>query len=158
MIVFLDKDGVFEHYRAYAAGLKYDPIASRVLSALFSRPDVQVVISATFRKIHTRESAIVHLANRGITCTLHEDWRTDAHGKESRSLEVHGWLERHGFPDDYLMIDDEPCLPHLDPAKYIQGHPTDGLLTEALKRLDALAGIDHGHSLKWESQRRLRDK
>ncbi|MNQ84124.1 hypothetical protein D3C85_992440 [compost metagenome] len=138
------------------AGLKYDPIASRVLSALFSRPDVQVVISATFRKIHTRESALEHLKERGIICTLHEDWRTDV--KDTRSEEVYDWLQRHGMPDDYLMIDDEDCLPHLDPEKYIQGHPYEGLLTDALVKLDKLAGIDYGHSLKWESQRRLRDK
>ena len=156
MIVFLDKDGVFEHYRAHCAGLKYDPIASRVLSGLFKRPDVQVVISATFRKIHTRESALLHLKERGITCTLHEDWRTVT--LETRSQEIHDWLERHGFPDDYLMIDDESPLPHLDPAKWIQGHPYEGLLTESLKRLDALAGIDYGNSMKWESQRRIRDK
>lgn len=154
MIVFLDKDGVFEHHRAYSAGLKYDPIASRVLSALFSRPDVQVVISASFRKIHTRETALAHLAKRGIVCTLHEDWRTVS--RDTRSEEIHEWLSRHGFPDDYLMIDDEPCLPHLDPAKYIQGHPTDGLLTSALIRLDKLAGIDHGLSMYWECKRRLR--
>jgi hypothetical protein len=156
MIVFLDKDGVFEHVRAYMAGMRYDPIASRVLSALFSRPDVQVVISASFRKIHNRESALEHLRVRGITCTLHEDWRTVT--RDTRSEEIHEWLSRHGFPDDYLMIDDESPLPHLDPEKWIQGHYTDGLLTDALIKLDKLAGIDYGHSMKWESQRRIRDK
>lgn len=155
MIVFLDKDGVFEHHRAYCAGLKYDPIASRVLTGLFSRPDVQVVISATFRKIHTRESALQHLKERGITCTLHEDWRTDVF--DTRSEECHDWLQRHGFPEDYLMIDDDSPLPHLDPEKWIQGHPLDGLLTEALNRIDQLAGFDHGVSMRWNNRRRLRD-
>lgn len=156
MIVFLDKDGVFEHPRAACAGLKYDPIASRVLSALFSRPDVQVVISATFRKIHTRETALQHLKDRGITCALHEDWRTEVF--DTRSEECYDWLKRHGFPDDYLMIDDEDCLPYLDPAKWIQGHPKEGLLADALNRLDKLAGIDYGASVRYIGQRRVRDK
>ncbi len=151
MIVFLDKDGVFEHHRAYMAGLEYDPIAARVLSALFSRPDVQVVISATFRKIHTRESAIEHLAERGITCNLHEDWRT-GYG-ETRTIEVANWLAAHGNPEDYLMIDDEPCVAPLDPSKWVRCCHYNGMSVTALIQVEKITGIEYGVSQYAKAQR-----
>lgn len=144
MIVFLDKDGVFEHHRAYMAGLEYDPIASRVLSALFAKPGVQVVISATFRLIHTRESALEHLAERGITCTLHDDWRT-ARGN-TRTEEIAEWLNAHGNPEDYLMIDDEHCVPPLDPSKWVRCCPYNGMSVTALIQVEKITGVEYGVS------------
>lgn len=146
MIVFLDKDGVFECPRTYLVNLLYDPIASLMLSGLFAKPGVQVVISATFRIGMTREEAIEHLAERNITCTLHDDWRTDRlPGPNDRVMEIHDWLTRHN-ETDYLVIDDEHCHPPLDPERWVKCCPYNGMSTHNLYTIEKMLGDEHGVS------------
>lgn len=155
MIVFLDKDGVFEHHRAYMVNMLYDPIASAMLSGLFAKPGVQVVISASFRLVHTRESAIEHLAERGITCTLHDDWRTDRlPGPNDRVLEIYDWLTRHN-ETDYVVIDDEHCAPPLDPKRWVKCCPYNGMSVNNLLFIEEeLLGLEHGVSQRAVAHRR----
>lgn len=151
MIVFLDKDGVFEHTRCYMAGMKADPIAVAVLNGLFAKPGVFVVISATFRKIVNREGAYAHLKERGISCMLHEDWSTGAHGAD-RPSEIAAWLARNQ-ETEYVVIDDEHCAPPIDPARWIKCDPTNGMDVGALIAVDDPAGADHAVSLRATARR-----
>lgn len=151
MIVFLDKDGVFEHTRCYMAGMLADPVAVTVLNGLFSRPDVRVVISATFRQIVDREGAYAHLKERGIVCTLHDDWTTGRR-IEGRHNEIAAWLERNGDVD-YVVLDDEHCAHPVDPARWIKCDPMNGMDLDTLIRVDGLAGLEYGTSLRAQAYR-----
>ena len=140
MIVFLDKDGVLETTRGYLAGMNYDPLAASLLNGLFRRPDVQVVISASIRNIlKNAEAAHAHFGHRGVTFSLHPDWKT-GRVLANRSLEIAQWLDAHGNPTDYLVIDDEHCDHPLDPNKWIKCCPANGISLHGAALIDDLAG------------------
>jgi hypothetical protein len=140
MIVFLDKDGVLETTRGYLAGMSYDPLCAKLLNGLFRRPDVRVVISATVRiGLKTPEAAHEHFGHRGVTFSLHPDWRTGP-TLANRSLEIGAWLEDHGNPTDYLVIDDEHCDYPVDPSKWIKCCPANGISLHGAALIDDLAG------------------
>lgn len=133
MIVFLDKDGVYETPRMYLAGLKYDPVAVNVLNKLFARPGVFVVISATFRKLcRTKAEVYGKLAAAGIHCNLHQDWSTGGH-KPTRAEEIQNWLQRNPG-HDFIVIDDEPCG-DIDPSKWMRCDSTNGMSSEVIQKI-----------------------
>ena len=143
MIVFLDKDGVFETSRCYAAGMKIDPVAVEALNRAFALPNVIVVVSASFRKImKSREEAEEYLQSKGIQCQLHQHWKTPS--AATRSLEIKQWLLEHGEPH-YIVIDDEYCDPNLlNPLHFVKCSPSNCMYLAAIAKLrDLTQHLDH---------------
>lgn len=141
MIVFLDQDGVFVHPRCSLAGMVSDPVAVAVMNRLFALPRVRVVMSSTVRKGKSRERMQKHLQDRGVVCTLHDDWSTGDH-IDGRHNEIAAWLARNGNPTDYVVIDDEHCGSPIDPTKWIKCDPANGMDMTVLVRL--------GRLINWE--------
>ncbi|AGS81975.1 HAD domain-like protein [Pseudomonas phage PaBG] len=145
MIVFLDQDGVFVHPRSDLAGMVSDPVAVAVLNQLFALPRVRVVVSSTVRKGKSRERMQKHLQDRGILCTLHDDWSTGDH-IDGRHNEIAAWLDRHDNPEDYLVLDDEHCAPPIDSSKWVKCDPANGMDVVALLRVaETIGWREHRH-------------
>lgn len=153
MIVFLDQDGVFVHPRSDLAGMVSDPVAVAVMNRLFALPHVRVVMSSTVRKGKSRASMQKHLQDRGVICTLHDDWSTGDH-IDGRHNEIAAWLKRNNHPEDYLVLDDEHCGPPIDPSKWLKCDPSNGMDTVVLRRLADIIGWDDHRNWAMDSKHR----
>lgn len=119
-VFFLDIDGPIASQRSIFAGMKADPVAVACVNELFSQPNIEVVLSSTFRVVcYSAEDAIAKL-NRKYqikVINFHKEWKTYASlgsDKYGRSLEIEEWLFRNreegvryvALDDDYIYIPD----------------------------------------------------
>ena len=139
-IVFLDFDGVLntEQYQASLAvegkptkdtwGPLFDPPAVENLRRILDEFDAQIVISSSWRYVHSLDSLRSMWVARDLPGEILDALPCDANNI-SRGEEIECWLERNDHPD-YVIIDD---LDDFTPAQhyhYVEINPTVGI-TEA---------------------------
>lgn len=116
-VFFLDIDGPVASHRSALVGLKSDPVAVAQLNELFSQPNIQVVVSSTFRiTCLSADDARNKLFNKyGISViNFHTVWRTgNSFGcaNSGRTQEIAEWMEDNKEPDvRYVALDDDPVI------------------------------------------------
>ena len=139
-IVFLDFDGVLntEQYQARLTvddkptkdtwGPLFDPHAVENLRQILDEMDAQIVISSSWRYVHSLDSLRMMWEVRGLPGEILDTLACGA-TYISRGEEIECWLERNDRPD-YLIIDD---LDDFFPAQrdhYVETNPIVGI-TEA---------------------------
>lgn len=113
-VFFLDIDGPIASQRSILAGMKADPVAVAVVNELFSQPNIEVVLSSTFRgACHSAEDAIAKLDKKYQikVVNFHKEWKTGASlgsDKYGRSLEIEAWLSKNRVEGvRYVALDDD---------------------------------------------------
>lgn len=116
-VFFLDIDGPVASHRSALVGLKADPVAVTQLNELFSQPNLEVVISSTFRiTCLSADDARNKLFNKyGISViNFHTNWRTGTSfgcANSGRSREITEWLTENKETDvRYVALDDDPVI------------------------------------------------
>ena len=162
-IVFLDFDGVLntEQYQARLIvdgkptkdtwGPLFDPHAVESLRQILDEMDAQIVISSSWRYVHTLDSLRMMWEVRGLPGEIIDTLACGA-TYISRGEEIECWLERNERPD-YVIIDD---LDDFFPAQrdhYVETNPIVGI-TES----DAQKAIDILRKSRAERRRKLREE
>ena len=144
-IVFLDFDGVLNSSRYIAwdealfTSSQIDPQAVALVNELLVRTDAKVVVSSSWRLIHTDEALSALLTERGFTGelvgTTPRLHRTGEGIPRGRGDEIRAWLdEQRERVEGFVVLDDDdsgmrPVAEHL-----VLTNPTVGLLTSDLER------------------------
>jgi HAD domain in Swiss Army Knife RNA repair proteins len=129
-VLFLDIDGVVFSLntmrKSFASG-KHDDLnfAREQMEPLFRRlarvePGLQLVISSSWRKIHSRAFIRDKLTDAGIFIPMHFNWRTDSVDTEhiindkvvNRGIEIQAWLANNPVKKFAIVDDDGDMLDH----------------------------------------------
>ena len=117
-IIFLDIDGVLCTQRiGFDPGddltfiYRLNPLdiySMKLLNELCSTFDARIVISSSWRKIHSENDIFEHFKNHGFLGKFHSDWSTPNLGG-FRGKEINEWLLKNNFSNDdnYICIDDD---------------------------------------------------
>lgn len=138
-VLFLDVDGVLNSYQsahfwhnkrdqskwenegfaAWAGTLReyltqeFDPIAlSNLEEILREAPDLQIVVSSTWRLGETVESLKKIFAISPLVASRILS-KTPRFGGEQRGKEIQDWLDRHPTTTDFVIVDDDSDMLHL---------------------------------------------
>jgi len=157
-VLFLDVDGVLNSYTLihkvhtdkHAMDKELwreehvDKLAVRRLNKILELTGASVVVSSTWRKIHSLHELRVILQRRGfkyperVIDVTPELWRDDAGNRLYRGHEIQAWLD--GFPKDvtsFVILDDDADMVHLMPM-LVKTSMETGLLDE---HVDAAVAI-----------------
>ena len=127
-ILFLDIDGVlnshkwYEHNKdeiALQSGLMWrhveelDPAACRLVNELCMSESLSIVISSTWRRLHTIGEIQMMFAKRGLHAPVIS--ATGQLRSGFRGKEIEEWLAMHSGVDKYVILDDD--------SDFIPGQP-----------------------------------
>lgn len=142
-IIFLDIDGVLNSERwLMSLGEAWnrthiDPAAVAVLNQVVRATDAVVVISSTWRKMHTKAAIRGFLKDAGFTGTvigitpdfnkLARYERPTKDGSFVRGDEIAEWLKDRPDIESFVILDDDSDMGALK-HKLVQTTSTDGLL------------------------------
>lgn len=118
-ILFLDVDGVLNRCGKSAQGLETDKV--ELLGRIVAAANPYIVVSSTWRiseRYLGRLKAVLFSLNArfaGVT-PYHND-RTEGgiFFAKSRGNEIQEWLDTHGTPDKFVILDDDSDMAHLEP-------------------------------------------
>jgi hypothetical protein len=147
-IIFLDIDGVLcttRAHLAYATGLfmrHYDPTSTRLLARLCRETEAKLVLSSTWRLSFDMHHMDALLMNAGFDdVPWHQNWRTpDLKFERSRGEEINLWMERHGTPEHYVILDDDSDMLEAQKARFIQTDTHEGFGFKEYERARLLLG------------------
>ncbi len=143
-VLFLDIDGVLNNWDSatHPESLRIiDPINVKVLNGLFEKlPDVQVVLSSTWREYFTIPQVNAWLRDAGYTGPDLLDvtpFNLLQRGRFcDRGEEIAEWLARHPECKQYAIIDDiTDLIAAHHPARYVTTHDATGMTSEHLTKL-----------------------
>ena len=134
-IIFLDIDGVLATSKSCSEGFIENMVAldgdsvSRL--AALCTGGARIVISSSWRKLHTKEEVLAHLERFGLNrSTVHEDWRTVAIDHGIRGVEIAEWLDRHPEVEDFIILDDDDDFTPEQLPRHVQTTFDDGFSPE----------------------------
>jgi len=149
-VVFLDIDGVLNHWeylkRMKASGVRsrgctteshIDPDCVGRLNGLLSRSNAKVVVSSTWRILHSIESLQETLEAKGFEGDIIDFTTTEDLG--SRGAQINAWLESHDDIESFVIIDDDGDMGTLRPywvqTSLFEGGIKDEHVEEAMQVL-----------------------
>lgn len=155
-LLFLDIDGVLNSHDWYHRRGKerrfhineLDPEACARLQDVCSQTSARIVITSTWRKIHSREWLRRLLRKRGVTApiigTTPDLWSRELEGRVDwfsvgRGLEIQWWLQTFMSPDELdtvhtAIVDDESDMGDLE-GILVQTSINTGLTDDVASRL-----------------------
>lgn len=160
-VVFLDIDGVLNHWeylkRMRASGARsrgctteshLDPECVGRLNGLLRRSGAKVVVSSTWRILHSIESLQETLEARGFEGGIIDFTTTADLG--CRGAQIEAWLDSHDEVESFVILDDDGDLEPLC-AYWVQTSLFDGGLNEehvetAIQILSENSPIKHKES------------
>lgn len=159
-VLFLDIDGVLNSHRtAYATGgfphgfepeqkAKFDWIAVGLIRKICDQEDVSIVLSSSWRIIHS-----VHDCANGLDLPIFDRTKSLA---GVRGEEIQEWLSRHPEVDHYAIVDDNSDMLESQRGHFVQTSHEDGLSYSdylALQRIlrGQLGGVQR-NALMWEDE------
>jgi len=130
-VLFLDVDGVLNRCAESGFGLEEDKL--NLLGHIVDMTNCRLVLSSTWRQSTDQLTRLkIALENRGmiihdVTPTLDSaiPGSVIILGKP-RGLEIQAWMDAHGIPDRFVIVDDMSDMEHLLP-RLIQTRSTVGL-------------------------------
>lgn len=156
-LIFLDFDGVLNSYQSTMYWDRHKlpeerlihklcPIATSNLQFLLDKcPDLDIVISSTWRKIHELEWIKDHLWKSGVDGSRVRG-RTPVMGSRMRGQEIDLFIKEwheDGYDriQDFIIIDDNADMaPHMD--KLVQTNPNLGLSWDDVEKIALRFKID----------------
>lgn len=162
-IVFLDFDGVLNTEQSQARltvdgkptkdtwGPLFDPHAVKNLRQILDEMDAQIVISSSWRYVHSLDSLRTMWVMRDLPGEILDTLACGA-TYISRGEEIECWLERNDRPD-YVIIDDLDAFSLAQRDHYVETNPIVGI-TEA----DAQKAIEILRKSLAERRRKLREE
>lgn len=147
-VVFLDIDGVLcterscEAWRQRGLMQVLDPVGVGLLNFLLKDSGAKLVLSSTWRLAHDQGSMTAILQNAGlIDIPWHQNWKTPDRGA-SRGQEIEFWMEQHGRPDVYLILDDDrDMLDHQLPF-FVRTNMQDGISYRDFLMAKKILGVE----------------
>lgn len=132
-VIFLDIDGVLctpRAHLAYATGMlmrHYDPTSTRLLARLCRETGAEIVLSSTWRLSFNISHMDALLMNAGFgDVPWHTAWKTPSLREQSRGEEIAKWMEQHGTPDRYVILDDDSDMLESQKPNFIQTDTDEG--------------------------------
>jgi hypothetical protein len=158
-VLFLDIDGVLNSARWFSArggpdtpdGLtreehQIDPAAVAVLNRILDATGAKVVVSSTWRLLHTPAAIHRILRRRGFAGKIigrTPNLSASAPYGEARGHEIEAWLTAHdrasSTPSPICIVDDDADMAHLAPF-LVKTSFQDGLTEAHVERCVALLG------------------
>jgi hypothetical protein len=100
---------------------RMDPIAVTMLNQAIEITNAEVVISSTWRELHTKEEILALFDVNGLKVVLHDHWCTPRntesgshltkyHPHRSRFEEIQDWLNEHPEIVKWVSIDDDTSI------------------------------------------------
>lgn len=138
-VLFLDIDGVLNHadaYARYGEGLilaahsteVLDPACVEQLNRVVTLTECEVVVSSTWRLVHTLILLETLLQEAGYEHYLLST-TPDLPGNHKRGREIAAWLKRHpGYGPIAIVDDDSDMEPFM--SRWVKTHFNEGGLTE----------------------------
>lgn len=137
-IIFLDIDGVLNCTRSVVVNKTFDildPIAVKLINKLCEECAAKIVISSTWRKLHSIVSLITILEVQGLNKNhLFEEFglenmTTPVSASGNRGSEIGMWLEK--IPDvNYVIVDDDTDMLDFQMSRFVHVHGHNGLSYE----------------------------
>jgi len=128
-VLFLDVDGVLNHYGSIALLAISDP-KLRLLEKIVNESGCKIVVSSTWRKLpETRRVLMKRLGYRNLRVY---DWTTTKYWKigQVRGDEIQAWLDEHPNVTNYVIVDDDAdMLPH-QMSRFVKTNGHDGLTND----------------------------
>lgn len=157
-VIFLDIDGVLNSPATWALKELNDPLNKGVdqidysmlglLSRIVSRTNAKIVISSTWRKIHSLDEIHDMFVARGWQHprdTIIDRTPSSSHG--FRGEEIKSWLDNHEVQDYIILDDDSDMLPSQN-NRFINTCGYVGLTYLEVRRAIALLNNDSDDHLK----------
>ena len=121
-VVFLDVDGVVNHWALYAARENdpayangadtewVDPVCVARVQVICDRTGAAIVISSSWRLIVGLDRTTAALRAHGLTADVVGETPEHAHRelRYRRAAEIRAWLAEHALVDRWCVLDDEP--------------------------------------------------
>jgi hypothetical protein len=141
-VLFLDVDGVLNRCGKSAQGLEADKC--EMLARIVKEANPVIVVSSTWR-ISDRGMERLHLLFRQIGAkfggiTPYHTGRTEGglYIAKARGNEIQEWMDEHGTPERFVILDDDSDMGHLLP-RLIRTESFVGLTDQITERvIDAL--------------------
>ena len=148
-VLFLDVDGVLNRCGKSATRLESDLIDNLV--HVVEQTDCRIVVSSTWRWMPgPMEDLTRALEDRGLTIlssTPVHQIRTQGglYTSAVRGDEIQAWMDEHGTPERFCIVDDDGDMGHLKHA-LIQTNSFEGMTPDHARRIiDALNTQDDPH-------------
>lgn len=148
-VIFLDMDGVLCTQRANAAlssnqfWRHLDPLGTKMVEKLCIEHDAQLVLSSTWRISFDMHAMTVMLCVAGFAdVPWHQNWKTPDMSRmgKTRGEEIAEWMTRHGKPDQYVILDDDPSMLPEQLSNFVQTDVNDGILWTHYEKADQILG------------------
>ena len=116
-VLFLDVDGVLNRCGKSNQGMESAQVAQ--LERIIAACDPQIVVSSTWRiseRSLTRLVAVLYdIGGRFGGITPYHNDRTDGgiYIAKARGNEIQEWMDTHGHPDRFVILDDDSDMCHL---------------------------------------------
>lgn len=140
-VVFLDIDGVLNNIASAAEGVDIIPEKVILVRQLCKATDAHIVISSTWRIIHSLEFLREMLYRTGLKCGSKYGQVIDVtpdSTKGHRGTEIQQWLDEHPEVTDFVILDDDSdMLDHQLPF-FIKTNFECGLTTDNASRAIAV--------------------
>lgn len=163
-IVFLDIDGVMLTVRHVMAqrddpsltGQVFAPGACQVLRAICEENDAQIVISSTWRMMHSRPWFEQTLAALGCPVKVVGITPMSSRSGVTRGSQIDEWIHHNKGKTkgneivSFVILDDDMDMhPHMH--RLVQTNSDDGLLPEHITQASAILALDLGGHRIWTS-------
>lgn len=110
-------------------------------------PDLKIVISSTWRLLHSLEELKGTLASYGVDSTRVIGITPNTPSK-CRGHEIQLWLNRHPKVEDFIVMDDSYDMDGVDQNKIIYTTWSDGLLLTQAKRAVKQLGCTNPNEIR----------
>ena len=121
-IIFLDIDGVLWTGGGDPEGFNFDAFTVRCVTnlnkILSACPDVSIVISSSWRQVHSLEWLKDHFENEGIdparVIDVTPSLKRHLDQYPQRGDEIQAWLDNHPEVEKFVIFDDDEDMVHLE--------------------------------------------
>jgi len=153
-IIFLDIDGVVVNRRSLTElrnlprGMEGRPsvpyaVAKECiepLNAIFdAHPDARLVISSTWRLDNDLKRLTRIFDAWGIRIPLlTPTWKTPRLAGDPRGKEIQAWIDEHGEPESFVILDDDPDIEHLSHRLILTKFEVGLTMTDAARAIEML--------------------
>ena len=146
-VLFLDIDGVLNNYDSpsHPETLRaIDPVNTAQLNAFCAaRPDVELVLSSTWREYYSKEQVTAYMRAGGYTgrelfaVTPFRIGDPRGIGSGDRGVEIQEWLDAHPECTEYAIIDDSHVwtIPEKHPGRLVLTDDATGMTAEHVAKL-----------------------
>jgi hypothetical protein len=119
---------------------KMDPIAVAILNNVVDIVNAEIVISSSWRELHTKDEIQALFDVNGLSGPIHEDWCTPIGSKydpnamsyivtyKNRAEEIQGWINKHPEVTQWVAVDDDESILKFEIKNRVLVEYADGIM------------------------------